>query len=152
MNINSNKVAQFQQLFDTIGESPNFDAMELRIKLIQEELDELKEAFLQGDMVEIADAYGDILFITIGGILKNGLEPKFEAIFDEICDSNLSKADDTLCDALKTRDKYLELNVETYFQLNPNFNKYVTYRKSDGKVLKSHNYIAVDLEQFVTNF
>jgi hypothetical protein len=64
----------------------------------------------------------------------------------------LSKADDTLCDALKTRDKYSELNVETYFQLNPNFNKYVTYRKSDGKVLKSHNYVAVDLEKFVPNF
>ena len=151
MNINTNKVEQFQELFDTVTETPNFEAMELRIKLLQEELDELREAYLQGDLVEIADAYGDILFLTIGGVFRNGFQSNFEAIFDEICDSNLSKSDETMCDALKTRDKYLEQNIETYFQLNPNFNKYVTYRKSDGKVLKSHNYNKPCLEKFVTN-
>lgn len=150
MNINTKKVKQFQQLFDRVSDAPNFDNMELRINLIQEELDELKEAYLKGDMVEIADAYGDILFLTLGGVLKNGLESNFEQIFDEICDSNLSKADDTMCDALKTREKYDELEVETYFQLNPEFNKYITYRKSDNKVLKSHKYTAVNLEKFVT--
>ena len=151
MNIKTEKVRQFQELFNTIGKTPNFDDMELRINLLQEELDELKEAFLQGDLVEIADAYGDILFLTIGGVYKNGYASNFESIFDEICDSNLTKADDTMCDALKTRDKYLEQNIETYFQLNPNFNKYVTFRKLDGKVLKSHKYTAVSLEKFVTN-
>ena len=150
MNIKTEKVRQFQELFDTVGNVPNFDNMELRIKLLQEELDELKEAFLQGDLVEIADAYGDILFLIVGGIYKNGFVSNFESIFDEICDSNLSKSDDTMCDALKTRDKYLDMDIKTYFQLNPNFNKYVTFRQSDHKVLKSHKYTAVSLEKFVT--
>lgn len=151
MNINTNKVQQFQELFDTVTETPNFEAMQLRIDLLQEELNELRDAFLEGDLVEIADAYGDILFLTIGGVIRNGFSSKFEAIFDEICESNLSKSDETICDALKTRDKYLEQNIETYFKLNPNFNKYVTYRKSDGKVLKSHSYNKPLLEKFVTN-
>ena len=150
MTIKTEKVKEFQQLFDTISDVPNFDNMELRIKLLQEELDELKEAFLEGDLVEIADAYGDILFLTVGGVYKNGFASNFESIFDEICDSNLSKADDTMCDALKTRDKYLEQDVKTYFKLNPNFNKYVTFRQSDHKVLKSYKYTAVSLEKFVT--
>ena len=118
MNINTNKVQQFQELFDTVTETPNFEAMQLRIDLLQEELNELRDAFLEGDLVEIADAYGDILFLTIGGVIRNGFSSKFEAIFDEICESNLSKSDETICDALKTRDKYLEQNIETYFKQN----------------------------------
>lgn len=149
MNIVTDKVKQFQQTFDSINHNPNLDAMQLRINLIQEELDELHEAFLQGDMVEIADAYGDILFLTLGGIIKNGFETNFEQIFDEICESNLSKADDTMADAMKTYTKYVELGVETYFNINPETMKYVTYRKDDGKILKSHNYNKVNLKKFI---
>lgn len=151
MNINTNKVRQFQQLFDTVGDKPNFNNMELRIKLLKEELNELEEAYLQGDIIEIADAYGDILFLTLGGVIKNGLEENFEQIFDEICDSNLSKADSTICDALKTQEKYLEENVETHFKLNPEFNKYVTYRSLDNKVLKSYIYTKVELSKYFNN-
>ncbi len=63
----------------------------LRYKLIREENEEYLEAALRGDLAEVADALGDILYILCGTLLKHGLEHKIDAVFREIQRSNMSK-------------------------------------------------------------
>jgi predicted HAD superfamily Cof-like phosphohydrolase len=63
----------------------------LRYKLIREENEEYLEAALRGDLVEVADALGDILYILCGTLLKHGLEHKIHEVFREIQRSNMSK-------------------------------------------------------------
>jgi predicted HAD superfamily Cof-like phosphohydrolase len=65
----------------------------LRHALIKEENDEYLEACKNGDIVEIADALGDQLYILFGTILKHGLQHKIAEVFDEIQRSNMSKLD-----------------------------------------------------------
>ena len=112
-----NSVKEFHEIFK-IGsrEMPEGNLNEseylLRYKLMQEENDEYLEACKRGDIVEIADALGDKLYILFGTILKHGLQHKIEDIFDEIQRSNMSKLDD---------------NGQPIF-------------REDGKILKSNNY------------
>ena len=72
------------------GDLGDRDAM-LRYKLIREENEEYLEAALRGDLVEVADALGDILYILCGTLLKHGLEHKIHEVFREIQRSNMSK-------------------------------------------------------------
>jgi predicted HAD superfamily Cof-like phosphohydrolase len=65
----------------------------LRHRLMQEENDEYLDAAQRGDIVEIADALGDQLYILCGTILKHGLQHKIEEVFVEIQRSNMSKLD-----------------------------------------------------------
>jgi predicted HAD superfamily Cof-like phosphohydrolase len=66
----------------------------LRYKLMREENEEYLEAAEKGDLVEIADALGDMLYILCGTILSHGLEDKMVAVFEEIQRSNMSKLDE----------------------------------------------------------
>jgi len=66
---------------------------ELRHNLMKEENDEYLEACKNEDLVEIADALGDQLYILCGTILKHGLADKIESVFEEIQRSNMSKLD-----------------------------------------------------------
>jgi len=66
----------------------------LRHRLMQEENEEYLEAAKEGDMVEIADALGDQLYILCGTILKHGLQHKISEVFEEIQRSNMSKLDE----------------------------------------------------------
>lgn len=63
----------------------------LRYELLREENEEYLEAAMRGDLVEVADALGDLLYILCGTMLKHGLEHKIEAVFREIQRSNMSK-------------------------------------------------------------
>lgn len=65
--------------------------MQLRYDLLKEENEEYLEACKNGDIVEIADALGDILYILSGTILKHGLQDKIGEVFAEIQRSNMSK-------------------------------------------------------------
>lgn len=95
----------------------------LRHRLMQEENDEYLEACKRGDIVEIADALGDKMYILFGTILKHGLQYKIEEIFDEIQKSNMSKLDDEGC---------------------PIF-------REDGKILKSKNYFKPDIRKILSS-
>ncbi|MEY3085820.1 MAG: hypothetical protein RL037_2000 [Bacteroidota bacterium] len=66
----------------------------LRHRLMQEENDEYLDAVKNGDIVEVADALGDQLYILCGTILKHGLQYKIEEVFIEIQRSNMSKLDE----------------------------------------------------------
>ncbi len=89
-------VKQFQDVFG----DPNFNSptlnisdrnKDLRITLLQEELDELKEATENNDLVEIADALADIQYLLFGTVLMYGMRDKFEQIFEEVHRSNMTK-------------------------------------------------------------
>ncbi len=67
--------------------------IELRHRLMAEENEEYLEAAKNGDIVEVADALGDQLYILCGTILKHGLQGKIEEVFQEIQRSNMSKLD-----------------------------------------------------------
>ena len=63
----------------------------LRYSLMREENEEYLEAANNHDLVEIADALGDMLYILCGTIIEHGLQDKIEAVFEEIQRSNMSK-------------------------------------------------------------
>ena len=63
----------------------------LRFNLMKEENEEYLEAVQNNDIVEIADALGDMLYILCGTILEHGLQYKIEEVFEEIQRSNMSK-------------------------------------------------------------
>jgi len=65
----------------------------LRHRLMAEENDEYFEAAMNGDLVQVADALGDKLYILCGTILAHGLQHKIAEVFDEIHRSNMSKLD-----------------------------------------------------------
>ena len=65
----------------------------LRYKLMREENEEYLEAAENGDLTEIVDACGDMLYILCGTLLKHGLQYKIEEVFSEIQRSNMSKLD-----------------------------------------------------------
>lgn len=69
------------------------EEIELRYKLMHEENEEYLEAAKKADLVEIADALGDQLYILCGTILKHGLQDKIAEVFEEIQRSNMSKLD-----------------------------------------------------------
>ena len=63
----------------------------LRFNLMKEENEEYLEAANNGDIVEVADALGDMLYILCGTIIEHGMQDKIVAVFDEIQRSNMSK-------------------------------------------------------------
>ena len=94
----------------------------LRYKLMREENEEYLEAVSDNDLVEVADALGDMLYILCGTIIEHGLQYKIEEVFEEIQRSNMSK-----------------LGADG----NP------IYRE-DGKVLKGPSYFKPDIKKILS--
>ena len=91
------QVTTFNESFDvvvntepTFLDKPTFD---LGVRLLREELKEYIDAHDEGDMVEVGDGLVDILFITIGLVVKHGLQDVVVELFDEVFLSNQSKLD-----------------------------------------------------------
>ena len=95
----------------------------LRYELMREENEEYLEAAQKGDLVEVADALGDMLYILCGTILSHGLQDVMEDVFDEIQRSNMSKLDE---------------NGEPIY-------------REDGKVLKGKNYFRPNIKSVLEN-
>ena len=119
-------VAEFHDIFQIGNESnPKVDVGSevymLRYNLMREENDEYLDACRKGDLVEVADALGDQLYILCGTILKHGLQHKIEEVFDEIQRSNMSK---------------LDSNGRPIF-------------REDGKILKGQNYFKPNIKQIL---
>ena len=93
----------------------------LRYKLMREENEEYLEAAQDGDLVEVADALGDMLYILCGTLLEHGMQDKIDEVFQEIQRSNMSK--------LGADGKPI-------------------YRE-DGKVMKGPNYFKPDIESIL---
>jgi len=65
--------------------------IDLRFRLMAEENEEYLEAAKAGDLVEVADALGDMMYILCGTILSHGMQHVIEEVFEEIQASNMSK-------------------------------------------------------------
>ena len=138
-----NQVARFHQTFQhpilNEPEIPSKQRCDLRISLIDEELQELKEAIAEKDMVEIADALCDIQYVLSGAILEFGLGEKFPALFNEVQRSNMSKACESEEEARATVAHYKEKkDTDCYYREVSD--KYLVFRRGDDKTLKSINY------------
>jgi predicted HAD superfamily Cof-like phosphohydrolase len=122
-------IKHVEEFHDSFGIKNNYqptvdlsvDEIKLRYNLMKEENEEYLEAALNGDLVEVADALGDQLYILCGTILKHGLQSKIEEVFEEIQRSNMSKLDKNG---------------------NP------IYRE-DGKILKSDLYFKPDIKKII---
>ncbi len=100
-----------------LGENKNL----LRYNLMKEENEEYLEAVQNNDLIEIADALGDMMYILCGTIIEHGLQHKIEEVFDEIQRSNMSKLD--------------EDGKPIY--------------REDGKVMKGPNYFKPDFSKIL---
>ncbi len=142
-----NQVAEFHKTFNApILEHPTIptkERCELRVSLLQEELNELQEAIENNDLVEIADALCDLQYVLSGAVLEFGLGEKFVKLFNEVQRSNMSKACDDEQQAIETVAFYKEKGVEAYYEKSGD--KYNVHRKSDQKVLKNKYYSKADL-------
>lgn len=105
-----------QKPIASLGKAKNV----LRFNLMKEENEEYLAAANANDIVEVADALGDMLYILCGTMIEHGMQDKIEAVFDEIQNSNMSK--------LGEDGKPI-------------------YRE-DGKVLKGPNYFKPNIKQF----
>jgi predicted HAD superfamily Cof-like phosphohydrolase len=111
-------VAEFHDVFK-IGNADQMKLIDerdytLRYNLIKEENEEYLEACKNGDLVEIADALGDQLYILFGTVLKHGLQHKIEEVYDEIHRSNMSKLDENGLPIFREDGKILKSNL--YFK------------------------------------
>ena len=147
-----NDVTRFHQVYkNPILSKPTIPSRkrcELRVDLIQEELNELKKAIDDNDITEVADALCDIQYVLTGAILEFGLGEKFADLFAEVQRSNMSKACGSEHEAQLSVDAYAKKGVDAYYQ--PSDGKYLIYRKADNKTLKSINYSPADLESILT--
>jgi predicted HAD superfamily Cof-like phosphohydrolase len=117
-----NKVRDFHEVFGLDHhDRPRADIsdriIELRHRLMAEENDEYLEAAKDGNLVQVADALGDKLYILCGTIIAHGLQHKIVEVFEEIHRSNMSKLDE---------------------------NGSPIYRE-DGKIMKSDKYFLPDI-------
>ena len=121
---NFSKVGIFMKTFgQEVKNKPSFSSdkiNKLRIDLIKEEIDELTDAMKNKDLLEVADALTDILYVTYGAGHAFGID--LDKCFDEVQNSNMSKLDE---------------------KGNPIYN-------DSGKVMKGPNYFKPDLSKFVT--
>jgi len=121
------QIEQVRRFHDAFGIKNNYtphavlesDVIHLRHRLMHEENEEYLEACKNGDLVEIADAIGDMMYILCGTILSHGLQDKMEDIFEEIQRSNMSK---------------LGIDGKPIY-------------REDGKILKGPNYFKPDIKK-----
>ena len=120
---NFQKVKNFMETFgQQVKSSPSFSSdkiNDLRYNLIKEELDEFKQALENKDLLEVADALTDILYVTYGAGHAFGIN--LDDCFEEVQNSNMSKLD---------KDG------------KPIYN-------DKGKVMKGPNYFKPDLNKFI---
>ena len=144
-----NQVAEFHRTFNApildTPQIPSEQRCELRVSLLQEELDELAQSIKDKDLVEIADALCDIQYVLSGAVLEFGLGDKFVDLFNEVQRSNMSKACSTEEEAQMTLEHYKQKDgTEGYYKQVGD--KWVTYRNGDDKVLKSVGYSPANIK------
>ena len=129
---------------------PDESRCKLRVSLIAEELKELEDAIEEKDLVAVADALTDIQYVLSGAILEFGLADRFKSLFEEVQRSNMSKACENEEDAIETVKFYKTKDgTECYYRQEGV--KWLVYRKSDNKTIKSIHYSPVDLASIVNN-
>ena len=147
-----NSVADFHRTFRLPVEEkpiiPSEKRCKLRVNLLQEELNELKDAIEDKDIIEVADALADLQYVLSGAILEFGLGDKFNALFSEVQRSNMSKTCKTMDEARATQEHY-KVDRGMTSQIEESNGEFLVFRIEDGKVLKSINYSPADLKSII---
>lgn len=134
---------------------PSKERQDLRIKLLQEELDELKQAIDDNDLIGVIDAFCDLQYVLSGAIIEFGLSDMFLRCFNEVQSSNMSKLAYSREEVDKTIEKYAKLGIETYGKLvilENNEKYFIIYRSSDNKVLKSINFVEPNFKHILNEY
>ncbi len=127
---------------------PSADRAALRVSLLQEEINELKEAIANNDLVEVFDAFLDIQYVLSGALLEFGLKNVFDEGFAEVQRSNMSKACSSEDEAKQTLEHYKDKDgTEGYYKQDGDL--WLVYRSGDDKVLKNKYYSAASLAKFI---
>lgn len=156
---NFQKVLEFNNAFgvdtNTTPQKELFDKdpklTSYRLSLIQEEVDELKEAIDNKDFVETIDALSDILYVVYGGFTAFGING--DDAFDLVHKSNMSKLCKTENEAQETVNWYKQHESSRYD--SPEYRRsndgihWVVYNKSTKKILKSINYKPVKFDSLL---
>ena len=147
-----NQVAEFHKTFKhPIKEVPGIPSREranLRVSLLAEELQELKQAIEDNNFIEVADALCDLQYVLAGAILEFGLSDKFKALFDEVHRSNMSKACKSEEEGNDTIQHYRTTQqCDAYHKQEEEL--FLVYRSNDNKTLKSINYSPADLKSLI---
>jgi len=147
------EVEKFNQLFGKLNNKiptiPEKMERDFIYNFILEELDEYKVAAEDGDIVEVLDAFCDIMYVLSAGIMAFGLKDKFLAAYNEVQESNLSKSCATEEEADATA-KFRTAASGRPCHFEKRGDKFVVYRSEDRKVQKSLSYFAPNLRQFFT--
>lgn len=147
-----NLVAEFHQTFKhpvlANPAIPGEERCKLRVALLAEELKELEVAILEKDIVEVADALCDLQYVLAGAILEFGLGEKFNALFEEVQRSNMSKACNSEEEAKATVSHYKQKDGTECYYLQEG-GKWLVYRKSDNKTIKSVQYSPANLQRII---
>jgi predicted HAD superfamily Cof-like phosphohydrolase len=152
---NFQKVKEFHKTFGLRVES-KFDetvledekTVKLRLDLIEEEFNELKEAIKNKDIREVGDALEDILYVTYGAIVSFGFDG--DKGFDLVHKSNMTKACKDEDEAKATVESYRNDKRYDSPTYRKSGNYYVVYNESSGKILKSINYKPVDQDAIIS--
>ena len=115
---------------------PDRKEQELSVSLIEEELDELIYAINEEDLVEIADACGDLLFVVMQALNIHGLD--VERVIDIVYNSNMSKMASTEEEAIESVENYHTKGVESFYEKRDG--RYAILRTNDGKLLKAVSF------------
>lgn len=127
---------------------PSEERCRLRIALLAEELKELETAVKDKDIVEVADALCDLQYVLAGAVLEFGLGDKFKELFEEVQRSNMSKACRSEQEAKDTVAFYKAKDgTECYYREVGG--KWLVYRQSDQKTIKSVGYSPAELKKIV---
>jgi len=154
MSTNFNKVTEFHNTFE-MKISNEFDdkifddskLIALRLSLIDEEVQELKEAIHNRDRKEVIDALTDILYVVYGAGVSFGVD--LDKAFDLVHKSNMSKVCETEEIAKKTVEFYQKDGRYDSPAIKMSEKGYIVYNKSTGKTLKSINYKPVNLDSLI---
>ena len=117
---------------------------DFRMRLIDEEVEELRDALQKNDEVEERDAIADTIIVLLGLAIERGYAHKLIGDIDTICNNNLTKQSSTMDEALETIDEYAKKGIPVYAKKMPN-GKYTIFRSFDNKVMKTKNHKKVQL-------
>jgi predicted HAD superfamily Cof-like phosphohydrolase len=125
---------------------PSPNTIALRHELIREENYELKHAAETNDIVEVADALCDSLYVVLGAFTAYGFKPELvEELFNEVQRSNMSKVCHSHEEAYDTMVSYQKQDIITHINDSLDNGLFTVVRASDNKVLKSINWSEPDL-------
>ena len=123
----------------------------LRVDLIDEEFNELKDAIKTNDFTEVVDALADILYVVYGAASSFGVN--VDKAFDIVHKSNMSKLCTSVEQAIRTVESYKKLYKDGHspydspsYRLSENKKYWVVYNESTGKILKSIDYTPANFD------